>query len=385
MLASLSYQAYLERMAPFLNDQNSEGGSRYHAIDEATWNRMSDRERFQNMPDANGTGVDGGGWQSADEDATQAFRAKFGDSLNNNVEVGNQAQDSHLIYGYGDPKLYGHDFKDWAADPSRIVYLPDGRFVIEANNIKGDKLAEFQHADSESGVGDGKNWTILAAAVLGGGALLGASGALGAEAAGTTGTAVGGDALAGTEIANTYAAGANPVAFSGNAADLAATGGATVGGAPVIDVGADIPLNTTNFTGTPLEPTPALQTPGTPVAPTTPAAPATPTAPAAPAAPTPATPATPPGVIDSATTNPLSRVGSWYNSLSPAARLVLSTGVSAAAQAALGANAQRHAQEAAAQQEEQQRQDHIRRGFIPAFGSAFTPKTAGIINSRRGG
>lgn len=76
----------------------------------------------------------------------------------------------------------------------------------------------------------------------------------------------------------------------------------------------------------------------------------------------------------------------WYNDLSPAARQIIGTGVGTGIQAGLGANAQREAQEEANRREQEQEEDRIRRGGVPAFGYAYTPRaprSTGIINGSR--
>lgn len=83
---------------------------------------------------------------------------------------------------------------------------------------------------------------------------------------------------------------------------------------------------------------------------------------------------------------------SWYDGLSPGSRFLLGTAVSQGLGAMNSANAQRRAQREADERERRFREDRVRRGAVPAFGGAFTPKPdpvfdprTGIINSRRGG
>lgn len=89
----------------------------------------------------------------------------------------------------------------------------------------------------------------------------------------------------------------------------------------------------------------------------------------------------------------LGSVGDWYNGLSPISQRVISGALSTGASALLQGMNQREQQQFIEQQEEQRRQDRIRRGQIPAFGSAFTQRPGqvtavqqlGLIGSRRGG
>lgn len=94
-------------------------------------------------------------------------------------------------------------------------------------------------------------------------------------------------------------------------------------------------------------------------------------------------------IIQGANPNLISRAGDWYNGLSPLSRTILGLGVSQAASAALQANAQRNAQQFQQEQIDRVAADRVRRGQIPSFGNAFTPKpgpkSTGIIDSRRRG
>lgn len=75
----------------------------------------------------------------------------------------------------------------------------------------------------------------------------------------------------------------------------------------------------------------------------------------------------------------------WFRSLSPGAQAALAKGIAGGAGALMQALAQRNQLEAQREREEREREDRRRRGAIPAFGSAFTPKPSGIINGARGG
>lgn len=67
-------------------------------------------------------------------------------------------------------------------------------------------------------------------------------------------------------------------------------------------------------------------------------------------------------------------VGKWFKDLSPEAQQVVSKSFQGGATALMQGLAQRSAQEDALERENRRRDDQQRRGQIPAFGSAFTPR-----------
>lgn len=100
----------------------------------------------------------------------------------------------------------------------------------------------------------------------------------------------------------------------------------------------------------------------------------------------------PSSIIANANPGLFSRLGNWWDGLTPTSQRILGLGASQLAGSAFQANAQRNNQEFQREQANQAEQDRIRRGQIPSFGSAFKPKnpatpksTVGIIDSRRRG
>lgn len=82
------------------------------------------------------------------------------------------------------------------------------------------------------------------------------------------------------------------------------------------------------------------------------------------------------GIID--------RTAKWFGKLSHGAQTVIAGSVAGGASGLMQALAAKNASEDAEDRDERAREDRTRRGSIPAFGSAFTPKKSGIIDSRRG-
>lgn len=171
-------------------------------LTQAEYDKMSDEELW-GLVQSSAAGMvgdyyagDGSRYRVADDDPlAQQFSSKFGVKSFAPAEMQNQ-QLTGLIHGKGDIKLYGKDPSEWMQDPSRIMYLDDGSWVIEAGNLKGDVLANLQSQDSNTGLGDNAG-LIMASLVLGGGL---AGNALGAGALG------GGEGALGLDALETYTA-----------------------------------------------------------------------------------------------------------------------------------------------------------------------------------
>lgn len=375
----IAYQTYREAVKPFEGTLvgGSESPQMYRVYSEEDWESFTDEERYNVLVEIGHSQTSTTGNRLlADEDGVNAFNEKFGaDRLQNNVEINNTQLTNDLVYGYGKPKLYGKDIEEWAVDPSRIVYLPDGRWVMEANNIRGDKLAGFQQEDDDSGLGDGTSWAWTAVALLGTAALAGYSGALGPATAADPLAAAAGQGFGtaqGAGIGSYGATGAVPD-FSnvqGGSSTTAGPTGAPTGAPTGSPTGSPTGAPTGAPTGSPSG-VPTVDVPG-PITPSTPG---------------PGSPALvdTPGIVQAGNPNILQQGLNWYNGLSPGSRYILGSAVNQGANALLSARAQREAQEQQDERDERTREDRVRRGSIPAFGHAFTPRTGGIINSRRGG
>lgn len=157
------------------NSQSSEGGGDPAVVD---WESMSLQDLLRNA---------GGRLNEAqsvmeDDPIVQQFTAQFG-----------SAPEGGLQFSFDAPVLYGHGADEWMKDPTRIMKLPDGRYVWETGNVRGDVLAQYQSEDDDSGLGDSDAWwraglgTVLGGGMLNnylsGGDLLG----LGTGAEGSTG------------------------------------------------------------------------------------------------------------------------------------------------------------------------------------------------------
>ena len=111
----------------------------WHAppMDEATWNAMSPQQRYD-FVQANGVSTPGpGGWLLADQNQTAAYTQQFG------------AAQGQLVFGYGDPTQYGKGINDWAIDPSKILRLPDGSWVMDSANVDQNKWNALQAQDNK--------------------------------------------------------------------------------------------------------------------------------------------------------------------------------------------------------------------------------------------
>jgi hypothetical protein len=136
------------------NSQSSEGGGDPAVVD---WESMSLQDLLRNS---------GGRLNEAqsvmeDDPLVQQFTAQFGG-----------APEGGLQFSFDAPVLYGHGADEWMKDPTRIMKLPDGRYVWETGNVRGDVLAQYQSEDDSSGLGDSDAWWRAGlGTVLGGGML----------------------------------------------------------------------------------------------------------------------------------------------------------------------------------------------------------------------
>lgn len=389
MAFSISYDLYLDSVKHLNKDETNEAGQRqFTPMSEEEWNAIPNEQRYLTIAKTTGDIET----FKPEDDVAAAFREKYGAETWQADQSGRPDHMGTLFYGYGDPRqgVVGDGPEQFAIDPSRIMYLPDGRWVMELSNVKGEWLAQDQATDDRT---SNQFMTRIAVAVVAmavaGAAMAGAEGSAGA-AADTLGTAPGqGFGTQGSGFSS-YA-GATP-------APAAPAGAGTTG----INYGDPLPqiqqpqFNTMNptpdFTAPPGgTPSPSTGTPspstGTPTGPPGDVVPPPSGSPTG--APT-GTPTTPPagnpagnGIINTVR-NGYNTVADWYSGLSPISRQILGAGVSYGAQAIIGARAQNDAEEERNRILQDERDDRIRRGSIPAFGSAFTTKP-GIINSRRGG
>lgn len=199
--------------------------------DQATWDSMPPERQYQlfmnviNDPQYTGNGdtpLRLGA--NPDAEAIAAYQQRFG------------GDGSNLAMGYGDgPALYGSGAREFATDPSQILRLPDGRWVMRNDNVNGDWLARQQAMDNNSGVT--RQLPYIAGAIFGAGAA-GAFGAAGAgvDAAGApiaAGTAV--DESAGLSMANPFTGTTGAPGTAAIPPDLPLSTGAGEGGTPLVD------------------------------------------------------------------------------------------------------------------------------------------------------
>ena len=269
--------------------------------------------------------------------------------------------DNSLSLTPDDPRYAGLK-KQVGGEPDRIIHistapLADGDLGDPSRQVKGEgwfahsednQTPEYQDRIGLSG--NILNMFLATAAAIAGGAAL--SGAFGAPATSALGAAPG--------------QGFGTIGYQGAAGIAEAATGATAAATP------------TSPSSPPPASTPAPSTPPPAAAPTATGAPVVDSVAAV--------PGTNNGIINNAIAqgrNAVSAASGWYNNLSPASRLILGNVVSHGANALISANAQRNAQEAADEREEEQRQDRIRRGSVPDFSHAFKPRKPGIIDGLR--
>lgn len=140
-------------------------------IDEATWARMSPAEQYQNMlmsapavPDPQGGpgNTMPQGALAAPPDVASQFTAQFGAP-----PWQSSGGTDNIVYSIGPPTNYGQDISQWAIDPSRVMVLPDGRYVYESSNVSGQFLAQAQATDDRTS----NQFMATGAAIIGAGAL----------------------------------------------------------------------------------------------------------------------------------------------------------------------------------------------------------------------
>jgi hypothetical protein len=396
---SIPYSTYWSQIDSWMNGGGSEGGgpSGLGAMSEEDWNKLTPQQQFETLRHGQTGGGDTFALDASDNDIS-AFKDKYGDSTWGN-KSGLDGK-GRFVTGYGDlPTAYDANFNEYAIDPSRVLHLPDGRWVIETDNIQGDWLAhERKQQDRAFNRGVWQSIIKIGAMAAGASALSAAGSAADAGyiSAGEGDTAA---VNAGLTSSPAPAVGTTGTPYiPAGEGDAAAVNAGLTTNTPVptpttgtpsyIPAGeGDAAAVNSGLTSTPT-PTPAT---GTPTPPPTPSAgaPSTPVPPAE-VPPTPAgtpagTPAANSGIIQNGNPNLFTRGMDWANSLSPTTRMILGLGISQGIGAIAQSRAQRAAQEQQDHQQEQANQDRVRRGSLPAFGNAFTPRTSGIINSRRGG
>jgi hypothetical protein len=178
----LSYEAYLASL--------DKSGSRYVGAGDSgeRIDRAMSREAWDAMGvDGRLSQMSGGNEVDAPPDFEAAFRARFGQSpaFNPSERAGQQQTGLALGYDSGNngvpgPQYGRADWNSYAQDPSRIMWLdpvgtPNRRYVYERANTRGDVVANEQHRESQSGLGDNAG-LIMGSIVLGGGLVGGALG-----------------------------------------------------------------------------------------------------------------------------------------------------------------------------------------------------------------
>lgn len=238
----IPYSAYVDNpmVRAKFGEQSSEGGSTFQPVSEQQWNAMSNQERYATISGMTNNLTDS---FSPDESTTAAFRQQFGNEGWQANASGRPQDMGRLIYGFGDPRMgvNNDDPSQFAIDPSRIMKLPDGRWVMEASNVRGDWLAQDQATDDRHG----NQNMVRAAAALG----IGAAGALGAAgefgAAGSPYVSAGEGDIAAVNAGLT----------SGQGATAAGAGG----GFQTVDVGGNLAAAGAPPPGVPLDVLPAIQ------------------------------------------------------------------------------------------------------------------------------
>lgn len=309
----------------------------------------------------------------------------------------------------------GWEAERWEGPGSQVVRDSQGNSVVlldDDGGLPGNDLAFNDESNTGKRWDDDLGWVTdytnvndqpherrsrrnqaIAATIVLGGAALGASGALGAASAGEAAGAAGASTAGGTTAAGTAGTfapgtigsgttltgtglgtggaigtgtsltgtglttgtGATLAGTAGGSSALIPGGAAAAGGSLAATVPGDIALST----GAPAGSTALVDMPG----------------------------------IVAANSSQVGGLGGWWDGLSPISRRVISGALSTGASALLQGMNQREQQQFIEEQEEQRRQDRIRRGQIPAFGSAFTRRPGqttaveqlGLIGSRRGG
>jgi hypothetical protein len=226
----------------------------------ANWDSLSDADRFAFLRTI------GGGksysMKGSDED-TAAFRAKFGDSPWDDKASGRSVGEygQQYLTGYGDlPTQFEAGIDEYGLDPSRVLRMEDGRWVIESNNVKGDWKASAQDVQSrgrQRRLRQGMT-PLLVAGVAGAlevGALAGGAGEAGGY---SVDLGAGGNGV--------LQGGGTPTGWAPTGAETAAGTGVSGGSgvAAEVAVPGDLPINTGppgGGVGTPLVETPAITSP----------------------------------------------------------------------------------------------------------------------------
>lgn len=214
-----------------LQQAGAAGGMNYSWITPEKWAAMPPLQKWQYMDTAGGLPND---IQTTygirpTQDAVEAYSKQFGTPA------------GQLSVSYGPPTFYGHSAQEALKDPSKVVKLPDGRYVFDNSNVNEQVYNQWKNQDEHSGM----DLTPLKgiAFVLGAGAL---GGALGLEAGvapvGEEGAISGGGA----------AFGPGASAGAGAAGSVGTTGTGAPGNNVVAANTTDVPVGEEPYTG--LEP-----------------------------------------------------------------------------------------------------------------------------------
>jgi hypothetical protein len=246
-------------------DANSEAGSNGRSpIDLDSLRNMSTAELLRWVKQ-NGGGEGAGGTNRMgeiaiddDDPLVAQFLQQHGARDWGDVEApdSNNQLARGYVMGYGDP-TYGRESRDGRtilADGTRILKLPDGRYIREAANINSDEVAGQQRADETDWRRERQDTRRMVAAALTMG-VAGQAGAFGATAGGELAAAPGGGF-------GTYGSGFSSYAGTHGAAGAA---GAAGSGVNTVNVPENLPTNGTPSGGsTPLDPMPDIYNPNTP-------------------------------------------------------------------------------------------------------------------------
>lgn len=246
---------------------------------------------------------------------------------------------------HGPPEMVHLGDSQWWKDPSKVVDLGNNTYAVS-----GDNLTAFAKAEKhKKGIGDLIGFGIPLAIITAGAA----SAAFGGEAGAAGGVAdTAGASTAETQAAIDAANGVSATTAETQAAIDAANGvtatteGATAGASTAETQAAIDTANGVSGVST-------------------------------------ATTGSSGGIVDGVR-GAVTSIGDWYNSLSPASRLIIGTAISQGASAAFAQHRQSQLVDRANQQTDQQREDQVRRHYVPSFGdNAFKPR--GIIDGQRNG
>lgn len=247
------------------------------------------------------------------------------------------AEDGRSIQLSPQPPEHFGDSNYWV-NPDKVPQVADGVYAFAQNN----KTPRYQAEENQMETA-GKIILAATGGVFASGALAAMGAAEGASTAGVAST----DAAESGGTLALNSAGTATVPYEGAAAAGGASGAAASNYAPVVDHGVDAASNY------------------------------------APVVDHGVNAATNTGVINGAR-GAVSQLGSWYNGLSPASRMIIGTALSQGASGALAQHRQSQLVDQQNQRLDQQRDDQIRRHYVPGFGdNAFTPH--GVIDGQRNG